>query len=109
MTLHVFTHSRSKRAETIALLDSGVIENFMSLPYAKYLHLLIKTLQEPRKLFNVDRTQNRAEELKYYINLSTRTGMKKVNLWYFLIDLGGHKVILGYLWFTTTQLKIDWA
>jgi hypothetical protein len=58
MTLHVFMHSRSKRAETVALLDSGATENFMSLEYMKYLHLPIKTLPQPRKLFNVDRTQN---------------------------------------------------
>ncbi len=47
MMLHIFTHSRSKRAETIALLDSGTTKNFMSLPYVKYLHLSIKTLMEP--------------------------------------------------------------
>ena len=58
MMLCIFTHLRSKRAKTITLLDSGATENFMSLPYAKYLHLPIKMLQEPRKLFNVDGTQN---------------------------------------------------
>jgi len=99
MMLHVFTHSRSKRAETIALLDSGATENFMSLPYIKYLHLPIKTLAEPWRLFNMDGTQNRAGDLKYYINMSTRTGTRKVNLQYFLTDLGNHKVILGYPWF----------
>ncbi len=80
MMLCVFTHLRSKRAETIALLDSGTTENFMSLPYAKYLHLPIKTLAEPWRLFNVDRTQNQAGDLKYYINMSIRTGTKKVTL-----------------------------
>ena len=48
MTLHVYLHSKSKRAETLALLDSGATENFMSLDYAKHLHLPIKTLPEPR-------------------------------------------------------------
>ena len=109
MTLHVFTHLRSKRAETIALLDSGATENFMSLPYVKYLHLSIKTLAEPRRLFNVDRTQNQAGDLKYYINMSTRTGSKRVNLQYFLTNLGDHKIILGYPWFTMAQPKIDWV
>jgi hypothetical protein len=56
MTLRVFLHSKSKRAETVTLLDSGATENFMSLDYAKYLHLLIKALKELRKLFNVDGT-----------------------------------------------------
>ena len=58
MTLHIFLHSKSKRAETVALLDPGATENFMSLDYAKYLHLPIKTLKELRKLFNVDGTPN---------------------------------------------------
>jgi hypothetical protein len=56
MTLRVFMHSRSKRAKTIVLLDSGTTENFMSLEYAKYLHLPIKMLPQQRKLFNVDGT-----------------------------------------------------
>jgi hypothetical protein len=109
MTLHIFMHSRSKRAETFALLDSGMTENFMSLEYAKYLHLPIKTLPQPRKLFNVDGTRNRAGDLKYYVDLNTRTGLKNTNLRYFLTDLGDHKVILGYPWFATAQPKIDWA
>src|SRR5216684_1686748 len=96
MMLCGFTHLRSKRAETIALLDSGATENFMSLPYAKYLHLPIKTLLEPRRLFNVDRTQNQAGDLKYYVNVSTRTATITVKVQYFVTDLGYHKVILGY-------------
>ena len=109
MTLRIFMHSRSKRAETIALLDSGVTENFMSLPYAKYLHLPIKTLAEPRRLFNMDGTQNRAGDLKYYVDMKTRTRTQQTNLRYFLTDLGDHKIILGYPWFAMAQPKIDWA
>jgi hypothetical protein len=58
MTIHTFLHSRSKRADTIALLDSGATENFMNLEYAKYLHMPIQHLKEPRKLFNVDGIPN---------------------------------------------------
>ena len=102
-------HSRSKRADTIALLDSGATENFMSLQYAKYLHLPIKVLKEPRKLFNVDGTPNRAGDLKYYTDLHTRTGKQQRMLRYFLSDIGENKVILGYPWFAAAQPKIDWA
>ena len=35
MTLHVFIHSRSKRAQTVALLDSEATENFMNIRYAQ--------------------------------------------------------------------------
>ncbi len=102
MTLHVYLHSKSKRAKTIALLDSGATENFMSLDYTKHLHLPIKTLKELQWLFNVDGTPNWAGDLKYYTDLVTRTGTQSRMLWYFLLDLGDNKVILGYLWFAAT-------
>ena len=35
--LHIFLHSKFKRAETVTLLDLEAIENFMSLDYTKYL------------------------------------------------------------------------
>ncbi len=109
MTLCVYLHSKSKRAETLALLDSGATENFMSLDYAKHLHLPIKTLSEPRRLFNVDGTPNKAGDLKYYTDLGTRMGTSTRTLRYFLSDLGDSRVILGYPWFVAAQPKIDWA
>jgi hypothetical protein len=109
MMLHVHLHSKSKRAETIALLNSGAMENFMSLDYAKYLHLPIKTLKEPRRLFNISGTPNCAGDLKHYIDIATQTGTQERMLRYFLLDLGNNKVILCYPWFAAAQPKINWA
>ena len=58
MTVRFFIHSIAKRAEAITLLDSGATENFMNLSYTKWLKLPIKQLLKPRKLFNVDGTEN---------------------------------------------------
>jgi hypothetical protein len=44
MMLHIFVYLMLKRAETVALLDLGATENFISEEYAKYLHLPIKKL-----------------------------------------------------------------
>ncbi len=108
--MHLLTvHSKSKRAKTLTLLDSGATENFISLDYTKHLHLPIKTLKEPWWLFNVDETPNWAGNLKYYTNLVTRIGTQPKTLQYFLSDLGDNKVILGYLWFATAQPKVNWA
>ena len=109
MTLHIYLHSKSKRAKTIALLNLGATKNFMSLEYAKYLHLPIKMLKEPRRLFNVDGTLNKAGDLKYYTDLATRMGTQTRTLQYFLSDLGDSRVILGYPWFAAAQPKINWA
>ncbi len=108
MTVHVFIHSNTKRAETVSLLNSGATENFLNLDYAKWLKLLIKKLPFPRKLFNVDGTENKAGQLQFYTDLAIRTGTTTTNMRFFLTQLGEHKAILGYPWFTAVQPKINW-
>jgi hypothetical protein len=70
MTVQFFIHSIAKRAEAVALIDSRAIENFMNLTYAKWLRLPIKQLDEPKKLLNIDSTENKSGELKYYTDLT---------------------------------------
>jgi hypothetical protein len=108
MTVHFFIHTKLKRAEALALVDSGATENFMNLDYARYLCLPIQWLTQPWKLYNVDRTLNQSGDLLYYSNLSVQTGDKRVTLRFFLSNLGENKAILGYPWFTAIQPKIDW-
>src|SRR5487761_1769720 len=108
MTIRFFIHSRSKRAKSLALIDSGATENFISLEYVKYLHLPIKRLAQPQKLFNVDKTLNKAGDLQYYTDLQVQTGTQRTNLRFFLTNLEENKAILGYPWFAAVQPKIDW-
>ena len=108
MTIWFYIHSITKRAESIALLDSGATKNFMNLAYAKWLWLPIKQLPKPRPVLNVDGTKNRSGKLKYYTDLNVWTGKNTTMLRFFLSNLGEHKVILGYPWFTATQPRIDW-
>jgi hypothetical protein len=108
MTVHFYTHSTAKRAEGVALVNSGATENFMSLGYTKWLRLPIKKMAFEWKLYNVDGMENKSGMLKYYTDLEVQTGIKCVWMRFFLMDLGEHKVILGYLWFTAMQPKINW-
>ena len=70
MTVCVFIHLNSKRAETISLLNSGATENFLNLDYARWLKLPIKKLPFPRKLFNIDGMENKAGQLQFYTDLA---------------------------------------
>jgi hypothetical protein len=108
MTVRFFMHTKSKRAEALALVDSGATENFMNLDYARYLRLPIQRLALPRKLYNVDGTSNQSGDLLYYTDLSVQTGDKRVNLQFFLSNLGENKAILRYPWFAVMQPKINW-
>jgi len=108
MTVQIYTHLIAKRAKAIALVDSGAMENFMNLSYAKWLKLPIKNLDKPHQLFNVDGTENKAGMLKHYTDIEVQTGTSRSQLCFFLSDLGEHKAILGYSWFAAVQPKIDW-
>jgi hypothetical protein len=74
MTVRTYVHSRSKRQEPQALLDSGATENFINLAYGKWLQLPIKRLEQPRMLINVDGTENKAGALEFYTDLQVKTG-----------------------------------
>src|SRR5258707_602335 len=108
MTLRFFVHSIAKRAKVIALVDSGATENFMNLKYVKWLQLPIKQMSKPRKLLNVDGTENKSGELRHYTDLQVQTGTNHTNLRFYLTELGEQKAILGYPWFAAAQPKIDW-
>ena len=107
MTFRFYIHSITKRAESVALLDSDATENFMNLSYTKWLRLPIKQVERTRKLFNADGTENKSGELKYYTGLNVSTGHQTTSLCFFLTDLGDHKAILGYCWFAAVQPNID--
>ena len=109
MSIKVYVNTSNKRAETAALLDSGVMENFITTHYANWLHLPIKQLPQARKVCNVDGTANRQGDIMHFTDLEVQTGAKKVKMQFFLTDLGEQKVILGYPWFAAMQPKVDWA
>jgi hypothetical protein len=109
MSIRVFIHTSNKRAETPALLDSGATENFINHQYASQLHLPVKRLATPRKIYNVDGTTNRKGDIRFFMDLEVRTGERRTNMRFFLTDLGNQQMILGYPWFAAVQPKIDWA
>jgi hypothetical protein len=108
MMVRTYVHSKSKRTETLALLDSGATENFLELKYAEWLQLPIKRLPEDRRLLNVDGTENKTGALRFYTDLKVQTGTQHTVMRFFLAELGTNKMILGYPWFAAVQPNIDW-
>ena len=108
MHVRVYLHTCEKREEERALLDSGALENFMHLPYARRLKYPVHKLNEPRLLYNVDGTINKGGEICWYTDVKVQTGTQHTWMRFFLSDLGNNRVILGYPWFSAVQPNIDW-
>lgn len=66
-------------------------------------------LPTPHQIVNVDGTRNVAGEIKHYMDLEMTQGSKRVNLQFFLTNIGECEVILGYPWFAAIQPNINWA
>ena len=105
MSIKVYFHMSSKRAETSTLLDSGATRNFINHQYVQQLQLPVKRLAIPRKVFNVDGTMNQKGDIIFYSDLEVRTGEKHINMRFFLTELGPQWMILGYPWFAAMQPK----
>ena len=99
MSIRIFVHTLSKRAETSTLLDTGATENFINEQYARKTRIPFKRLVKPRKIINVDGTENVAGMIRFYTDLKVQTGMTKRKMRFFLTGLGDRNVILGYPWF----------
>ncbi len=91
-----------------AMLDSGASDNFMDFRTAIRLGIGTKKLHEPRKVTNVDGTQNHAGKITRYANLEILYDGQKQNMDVFVTNLGRDRFLLGLPWFQTFDPKISW-
>ena len=64
-------------AKVPSLVDSGATDNFIHPQAVQQLRLGTSLLDKPKKLFNVDDTQNRAGNVTRYVDLSITTNQKE--------------------------------
>jgi hypothetical protein len=100
-TLHVMADKR-------ILVDSGATDNFIHPKLIKHLGLGTQTLDRPRKIWNIDRTNNRGGELTHFVDLEVRTGKREAQMCFLITDLGGEDLVLGYPWLATFEPKFNW-
>ena len=76
MKIKVFIHTKNHYIEINTLIDCRAIENFMNSDYARYLGLPCHRMETPRRVFNVDRTENKEGKLTHYTDLQLQAGKK---------------------------------
>ena len=91
------------------LVDSGATHNFIDPQLVMRLGLGTRLLERPRKIWNIDRTNNQAGMLTRYVDLSVWTGKREECMRFLVTSLGNEDLILGYPWLTTFEPQFNWA
>jgi hypothetical protein len=68
------------RADKQILVDSGATDNFIDPRLIKRLGLRSLCLEQPRKIWNIDRTNNRAGMISDYLDLNVQSGNKNTKM-----------------------------
>ena len=97
------------RANKQILVDSGATDNFIHPQLIRRLALGTQKLEQARKIWNIDGTNNKAGRIVEYMDLSVQTGQKQNKMRFLVTDLGHKDLILGYPWLATFEPKFRWA
>jgi hypothetical protein len=92
-----------------ALLDSGAMEIFLDRRTVARLKLPTKQLKDPRWVYNVDGSNNKAGQITHECQLKMNYGGKELEQRFFVSDLGVDQALLGYPFLQEFNPKIDWA
>ena len=95
-------------AEIPSLVDSGATNNFIHPRTVWQLRLGMSLLDKPKKLFNVDDTQNKAGNVTRYVNLCVTTNQKERQMRFLFSDIGRESLTLGYPWLATFKPRFRW-
>jgi hypothetical protein len=92
----------------IALVDSGATENFIDPHTVERLQLPIRKLQQPRIIYNIDRTLNQAGSIthKCQLKLQFKNLMKIVD--FYITGLGQDRAVLGFPFLQDFNPEINW-
>jgi hypothetical protein len=96
------------RADKQILVDSGATDNFIHPRFIKQLHLKSHSLDQARKIWNIDGTNNKAGMIAEYVDLNVQTGQKNAKMRFLVTDLGLEDLILGYPWLANFKPKFSW-
>ncbi len=91
-----------------ALLDSGVMDNFIDHQTTERLGIQMEPLKQPIQLTNVDRTTNEAGRIEQYCKMTIQSGHQRHVTCFYETSLGEDRIIFGYPWLRIFNPQIDW-
>jgi predicted aspartyl protease len=108
MKIPVSFRTSQAMANKSILVDSGATDNFIDPRLIKRLGLGIQALEQPKKIWNINGTNNKAGLIQDYVDLEVRTGDKEKQMRFLITDLGLEDLILGYPWLAAFEPHFQW-
>ncbi len=108
MRIPISVRTSCAMADLKGLVDSGATDCFMSPTFIKRMKLGIQPLQRPRKIWNIDNTENKDGLITQYIDLNVQTKGIHRDICFLVTNIGHEDIILGYPWLSTFEPQFDW-
>jgi Retroviral aspartyl protease len=105
-SLDLITYQRKE--EIKALVDSGAMDNFIDFHTVNKLKLETQKIPNPRRVLNMDETQNQGGLIEHSVHLYIERGGQQIWTQFFVTNLGKDCIILGYPWLEAFNLEINW-
>ena len=108
MKVPIMIKTSYKKAEVPSLVDGGATDNFINPQTVRRLRLGITKLDQAKRLFNIDNTQNKAGKVTHFVNLDITTHQQSQKMHFLILDIGKESIILGYPWLAAFKPQFNW-
>jgi hypothetical protein len=95
-------------ADKQVLVDSGATDNFIHPNFAKRMGLGSKELANPKRIYNINKTTNKAGMITHYLDLNVVTKGIHKEMRFLITDIGKEDILLGYPWLAMFEPKFQW-
>ncbi len=95
-------------ADIKGLVDSGATDCFMSPAMVRRMGLGKRPLDKPRKIWNIDNTENKDGLITHYVDLKVQTHGIHRDMRFLITNIGQEDVVMGYPWLAAYEPKFNW-
>ncbi len=95
-------------ADVKGLVDSGATDCFMSPTTVKRMGLGKQPLERPRKIWNIDNTENKDGSITHFVDLQVQTRGIHKNMRFLITNIGNEEIVLGYPWLVAYEPRFSW-
>ncbi len=108
MRIPISIRTSSTMADIKGLVDSGATNCFMSPTIVRRMGLGRRLLDKPRKIWNIDNTENKDGLITHYVDRKVQTHGIHRNMRFLITNIGHEDVVLGYPWLAAYEPKFSW-